>query len=170
MAAFDTFELQIHGQGTHAAMPHLGQDTALCAGQLVSALQMIVSRRLTAVVSVTQMHGGDTWNILPQHFTLAGCTRHFDTDVQERIEQEIGRISQSIADMAEIDISVDYQRCYPATVNSALETKMAGQVAASLVGTNAFSSNAEPSLGSEDFAFMLQKKPGCYMCKAHDLI
>ncbi|MGB0901756.1 M20 aminoacylase family protein [Halocynthiibacter sp.] len=167
MAAFDRFELAINGQGTHAAMPHLGQDAALCASQLVSALQTIVSRRLNpispAVVSVTKMHGGDTWNILPQRFTLAGSTRHFDPAVQNQIETEIYRISQGIAMMADVAISFDYQRFYPATFNSPAETTLAGQAATALVGAQAFSANAEPSLGSEDFAFMLQKKPGCYM-------
>lgn len=167
MAAFDTFEITINGFGTHAAMPHLGRDAVLASGHIVASLQSIVSRltdpQSAAVVSVTQIHGGDTWNVIPETVQLRGCTRHFTRSDQDLIEAEVTNISNSIAIAHGVEAVVDYKRRYPTTVNSAVETEHAAAAAALTVGADLVGTSATPSLASEDFAFMLQERPGCYI-------
>jgi hippurate hydrolase len=167
MAAFDIFDININCQGAHAAMPHLGQDAALAASQLVGNLQAIVSRRIDpispAVVSVTEMRGGDTYNILPSAFRISGCTRHFDNETQTSIEAEMFRLCDGLALANDVKIVMEYQRRYPATINSQAETEIAANAATYVVGAERFSSVAQPSLSSEDFAFMLNERPGCYI-------
>lgn len=167
MAAFDIFNIDINCQGIHAAMPHLGQDAPLTASQLISALQAVVARRVDpispAVVSVTQMRGGDTYNTLPSTFRISGCTRHFDSQTQDTIEAEIKRLSEGLALSNDVEIDLDYQRRYPATINTSIETDIASAAASEVVGKHQFSRSAKPSLSSEDFAFMLKERPGCYI-------
>ena len=167
MAAFDIFDITIKGQGAHAALPQMGQDTLLSASQLISSLQSIVSRRVNpispAVVSVTKLSGGDAYNILPSLVTLAGCTRHFDRETQDQIESQIHKICQGVAVCNDVEIVVDYQRRYPVTVNTVQETTIASTAAGRTVGEANINTDCTPSLGSEDFAFMLEERPGCYI-------
>ena len=167
MAAFDVFEILISGQGAHAAMPHQGRDMLLVASHLHGALQSIVSRRVdpveTAVVSVTQIHGGDSWNVLPSEVMMRGCTRHFSAAVQDLIEAEMGALCRAAAAGFGVEVRLDYQRRYPATINSAAETGMALAAAASVSGAEGVTDTLPPSMASEDFAFMLQQRPGSYI-------
>jgi len=167
MASFDVFDIVIASQGAHAAMPHLGQDAVLTASELTMALQSIVSRRINpislAVVSVTAMSGGETYNVSPSNIRLKGCTRHFDLETQDLIEFEIQGICEGIAKANGVEITLDYKRRYPATVNTDTETVMSGTAARLTVGDANFNATAEPSLSSEDFAFMLKERPGCYI-------
>ncbi len=170
MAAFDCFQITLSGQATHAAMPHLGNDVFIATAQLINALQTIVSRNVdpadSAVVSITQIHGGNTWNAIPESVLIRGTFRCFDKNVQNLIENRIKQITQATANSfdlsAEILINPENPG-YPVTHNSALETEIAIKVAQELVGIDQVNLQPVPNMGSEDFAFMLQEKPGCYV-------
>lgn len=164
LAAFDTFEITLQGKGAHAAMPHLGHDPLIAAGQLVSGLQTITSRTIdpqeTAVVSITQIHGGDTWNVIPDQIVIRGCSRHFSAAVQVQIEERMQTLCHNIAEAFQTSAELIYEKRYPAVINSKEETAFALSVVED-IGRGV--SDLPPSMGSEDFAFMLQKKPGCYI-------
>lgn len=167
MASYDVFEIKVTGVGAHAAAPHLGKDTILTATQIVNSLQSIVSRNVdpisSLVVSVTQIHSGDTWNVLPQQAVIRGTVRAFSPDVQDMAEQRITQIATGIASTFEAKAEVDYQRRYPATINYAKQADIAIEAAKNVVGENGLIIDPLPSMGSEDFAFMLQKIPGVYV-------
>jgi len=167
MGAFDVFEIKITGRGGHAAMPHLARDPMQFAAHLVNALQTIVSRNIhpleAGVVSVTQIHGGDTWNVIPQEVVLRGTVRSFKPEVQDLMEQRMHAIVEGLGITFGMRASLDYQRRYPATVNSPGETQHAIEAATALLGRENVDTNPTPTMGSEDFAFMLQAKPGCYI-------
>jgi len=167
MGAFDIFEIIATGKGAHAAMPYTGKDPMLFAAHAISALQTIVSRNLhpldAGVVSITQVHGGDTWNVIPQEVVLRGTVRTFKPDVQDLIEQRMRSIVAGIAAMFEMTATVRYERRYPATVNHEAETRHALAAATAVVGAANVDTDPVPNMGSEDFAFMLQATPGCYV-------
>lgn len=167
MASYDVFEIIVTGVGAHAAAPHLGKDTILTATQIVNGLQSIVSRNAdplsSLVVSVTQIHSGDTWNVLPQQAVIRGTVRAFSSDVQDMAESRIKQIAQGIASTFDAKAEVNYQRRYPATVNYAKQADIAISAARKVVGDDNVTIDPPPSMGSEDFAFMLQKVPGAYV-------
>jgi amidohydrolase len=167
MAAFDIFEIVITGKGTHAAMPQLGIDPVVTGAQIVTALQTIASRRTApldpVVVSVTQFHAGDTWNVIPETAVIRGTVRSFRKDTQDRMERDLERIARSICESQGATMTLRYERRYPALVNSEAETGIAAAVAARVVGEDKVVAGAEPLMGSEDFAYMLQARPGCYI-------
>lgn len=167
MASYDVFEITLTGTGSHAAAPHLGRDTIVTAAHLVTALQTIASRNVDplaqVVVSVTQIHSGDTWNVLPQQAVIRGTVRTFNDKVQDLAEKRIGDISRNIASAFECQVNVHYQRRYPATVNHPNETKLAIAAASAIVGVDNVITNVEPAMGAEDFAFMLRARPGAYI-------
>lgn len=167
MASYDIFEIILTGQGAHAAMPHLGRDVMVTAAQLIMALQTITSRSLdpldSAVVSVTQIHGGDTWNVLPQSVSLRGTVRTFLPAVQDRIEAKLRELGHGIAQAFGATAKIHYERRYPATINSAVEAEQAAAAAIATVGADNVDRDPTPTMGAEDFAFMLQRKPGCYV-------
>src|SRR6266550_4692245 len=123
MAAFDIFEITVSGRGAHAAMPHLGIDPVVAAAQIVGGLQTIASRSIHpldgAVVSVTQIHGGDTWNVIPDEVVLRGTTRAFDPQVRDALEPAIRRIAAGVCASLGADMTLRYERRYPPTINSA---------------------------------------------------
>jgi hippurate hydrolase len=167
MAAFDIFEIAITGRGGHAAMPHLAVDPIVAAAQVVSGLQTIASRNVhpleSAVVSVTQIHGGDTWNVIPETVVLRGTTRAFSPAVQDRIEPAIRRIAEGACGALGAEMQLRYERRYPPTLNAAAETEIAAQAAGSVVGDGNVKRDLLPSMGAEDFAFFLERKPGAYI-------
>lgn len=167
MASFDIFEITISGRGAHGAMPHLGHDPMLTAAALTQALQTVVSREIDpqqpAVVSVTQIHGGDAWNVIPGEAVLRGTTRSFDPATQDRLEAAIRRITDGICAAHRCHADVRYERRYPPTVNSRDETDLCRLVAAAVAGPDGVHTDLPPSMGSEDFAYMLREKPGCYV-------
>ncbi|WP_448190815.1 M20 aminoacylase family protein [Azospirillum sp. sgz301742] len=167
MASYDIFELTLTGKGTHAAMPHLGTDVIVAGTQIINAWQTIPSRNVhpvdAAVVSVTQFHAGDTWNVIPASATLRGTTRSFRAEVQDMIERRMREVASAIAGMMGVEASFRYERRYPSTINSADAAEKARQAAARVVGESALDLDPMPSMGAEDFAFMLQKRPGCYV-------
>ncbi|RJL16402.1 M20 aminoacylase family protein [Paracoccus siganidrum] len=163
MAAFGTFEIRVIGQGAHGAMPHEGADTLLAVSQLVSALQSITSRNVSplasAVVSVTQIHGGDAWNVLPETAVIRGTTRWFDPAIGDLIETRLRKLAASVADGFGCTAEIVYERRYPSTLNTPENAALVRRVAAA----GGFSVvDAPPSMAAEDFAFMLNEVPGCY--------
>ena len=167
MAAFDTFDLKIAGKGSHGAMPHQGVDAIVTASQVVTALQTIASRNTdpldAVVVSVTQFHGGDAYNIIPDSVMLRGTVRTFKDSVREDIEPAMRRIANGICEAAGAAMELDYHWRYPSTVNHAEETELAATAAAAVVGVDNIERHPMPSMGSEDFAYMLRERPGCYV-------
>lgn len=168
MAAYDIFEIVVKGVGAHGAMPHHGIDPVVVGSHIVTALQSIVARNLdpmdTAVVSTTQIHAGDTWNVIPQECVLRGTVRTFKKPVQDMIEKQIEKIARNVAAGFGAEVTNwRYERRYPATVNSEQETEFAAKAASALVGLENVNRNPTPAMGSEDFAWMLLKKPGCYI-------
>jgi amidohydrolase len=166
MAACDLFEIDIAGRGCHAAMPHLGTDTVLAAAAIVGALHTLTGRLLdpidAGVVSVTQAHAGEAWNVLPERALLRGTVRAFKESVQDELEAAVRRTTDGVAAAHRCMAAVRYERRYPATVNDAEATGRAARAAASVVGDDAVERDPVPSMGSEDFAFMLRARPGCY--------
>ncbi len=167
MAGTCAFEITIRGHGCHAAMPHQGVDGIVAGSQLVQALQTVVSRTLhpceSAVVSVTQFHAGEAWNIIPEEVVLRGTIRSFKPEVQENIERAIERLCSGIASANGAQIGVRFDHRYPPTVNSENEANFCRKVAASVLGAGNVQTNTLPSMGAEDFAYMLREKPGCYV-------
>jgi hippurate hydrolase len=167
MGAYDVFEIIATGKGAHAAMPYTAKDPMLFAAHVINALQTIVARNLhpqdAGVVSVTQVHGGDTWNVIPQEVMLRGTVRTFKRDVQDLIEERMRGIVAGVAATFDMSATVRYERRYPATVNAEAETHHAIAAAAAVVGEEHVDTNPTPEMGSEDFSFMLQAKPGCYV-------
>jgi len=167
MASFDIFEITVTGKGTHAALPHLGIDPMVAAAQITTALQTIASRSTSplesVVVSVTQIHGGDTWNVIPDQVVLRGTARAFRPEIQDLIETRMQAIADSICAAYGATASVRYMRRYPPVVNSEAETEVAASVLNGVVGEKNVRRDLLPSMGGEDFAFLLQKKPGTYI-------
>jgi amidohydrolase len=167
MGAYDIFEIIVTGKGAHAAMAYTGKDPMLFAAHTINALQTIVARNLhpldAGVVSVTQVHGGDTWNVIPQEVVLRGTVRTFKREVQDLIEERMKAIVAGVAATFDMTATLRYERRYPATVNAALETQHAIAAASAVVGAGQVDTDPTPEMGSEDFAFMLQQKPGCYV-------
>lgn len=167
MAGTCGFEIHVRGHGCHAAMPHQGIDAIVTGAQLVLALQTVVSRTLhpcdAAVVSVTQFHAGEAWNIIPEEVVMRGTIRSFKPEVQESIERAIERLCSGIAAANGAQISVRFEHRYPPTVNSPAEARFCQQVAAEVFGAERVLTDILPSMGAEDFAYMLREKPGCYV-------
>jgi hippurate hydrolase len=167
MAATDTVEIWVRGQGTHAAFPHEGQDVIVAASHLVTALQTVTSRTVdpleSVVCSITQMHAGETFNIIPDDIVLRGTVRTFQPAVQELAAATIRRICNGIAAMFDISVDLSLTAGYPATVNSTDESDFAARIAADVVGAENVKTNPNPKMGAEDFSYMLNERPGCYI-------
>lgn len=166
MASFEIFDIELSGRGSHAAMPHTGIDPVVAASALVQALQTITSRNVdpieSAVVTVTQFHAGDTWNVIPDSAVVRGTTRAFKPEVQDLVERRMREICAGIAATYGAQVKIRYERRYPPTVNAARETEICASVLERMVGPENVV-RVPPVMGSEDFAFMLQAKAGCYV-------
>ncbi|WP_114813101.1 M20 aminoacylase family protein [Paraburkholderia kururiensis] len=166
MASSNEFRIDIKGVGSHAALPHNGRDPVFVAVQVANGLQSIVTRNKkpldTAVLSITQIHAGDTVNVVPDDAWLAGTVRTFTTETLDMIETRLRKIAESTAAAYDCGVTVSFHRNYPPTVNSAKETQFAARIMAEVVGPGNVETNIEPTMGAEDFSFMLLAKPGCY--------
>ncbi len=167
MAAADKFDIKVKGKGAHGAMPHHGVDPIVIGSQIVTALQSLVSRSNdpmdTAVISVTMFKAGAAYNVIPDEATLSGTVRTFDGRVQDRIEAGMKAIAQGVAQGMGGLAEIDYRRGYPATVNHERQTELAASVAAGVVGQENVRRDVQPTMGAEDFSFMLNETPGCYL-------
>ncbi|WAC73270.1 M20 family metallopeptidase [Roseateles sp. SL47] len=169
MAAADRVQINIQGRGGHGAHPHLSVDPVLIAGHIITAVQSLVSRNIApvdqAVVSLCALQAGDpgAFSVIPELAQLTGTVRSFKPEVQQVLEERLTRLVESVALGFGASAKVDYQRLYPATINSAREADFAVRVARWLVGAEHVEDELPPSMGSEDFAFMLQARPGAYL-------
>ena len=167
MASADLFSIRIRGRGGHAAMPHHAIDPVVVGAQIVTALQTIASRTNdpldSVVVSVTQFHAGTADNVIPDEAVLSGTCRALSPDGRDMIERRMRETVDGIAASHGIAADLDYRRNYPVLVNTAEETARAARAAAKVVGEANVAVDDPPVMGSEDFAFMLQAKPGSYV-------
>jgi hippurate hydrolase len=168
MAAADRIEITIDGKGGHGAHPHAAVDPVLVAGHIITAAQSIVSRNVspidTAVVSLCAMHAGHpgAMSVIPAHAKLVGTVRTFRPATQDMIEKRLHELVQSIAAAFGARATLHYERVYPATINHDREAMFAADVAESLVGGGNVVRDLPPSMGAEDFSFMLEAKPGAF--------
>ena len=167
MAAFDVFTLRLTGSGCHAAMPHLGSDVILAASQLVIQLQGLISRETpahqTAVLSVTQIHAGDAFNVIPETLELRGTLRCFDEPLREHLAQRFEQAVNGLAQFHGLQADLDYQPRYPATFNTPEHAQRCAEVLEAMPQIARVHRDLPPSMASEDFAFMLRERPGAYI-------
>jgi hippurate hydrolase len=169
MAAADRITIEITGQGGHGAHPYQTVDPVLVAAHIITAVQSIVSRNVkpvdSAVISVCALRAGElgAMSVIPGSATLVGTVRTFSAQVQALVERRLHELCSAVALGFGATATVHYERSYPATINTAAEARFAGDVAQSLVGAQRVVRDLEPSMGAEDFSFMLQVKPGAYM-------
>ena len=167
MAAADHIEISIEGRGAHAAIPQNGIDSVVVGSALIQALQTIVSRNVDpldqAVVSITQFHAGDAFNVIPQEAKLAGTVRTFLPETRDAVERRIEEICAGVAATYGATITPNYHRNYPATVNHPKETGFALDVASEIVGEAAVQRDMDGMMGGEDFSFMLLERPGNFI-------
>ena len=166
MAAVDNFELTFEGLGAHAAMPQLGDDPILAAGAFIQAVQRVVSRSVdpqsALVVSLTQIHGGNVGNIIPGKVWLQGTCRFFEPGCSDHCEKLIGEIAEGTAAAHSLKAKLDYRKGYPPVINTVDATAAAVEAATAAVGRENVLTEFSPSLGCEDFAFMIRERGGCY--------
>jgi amidohydrolase len=167
MAAYDVFAIEITGKGGHAATPQNVKDPILASAYLVNLFQSIVSRDINpmqaAVVSVTEIRGGTSYNIIPDTVRLRGTTRHFLPAVQDRVEARMREICAGVSASFGVAVDMAYERRYPPLVNTDRETDEAVRAAAMVAGEGRVLTDITPVMTSEDFAFLLKEKPGAYM-------
>ncbi|MDX8466363.1 amidohydrolase [Mesorhizobium sp. VK23B] len=160
MAAVDDFEIVFRGSGCHAAMPHLGDDPVLAAASFVTAIQRLVSRSIdplsAAVLSVTQIHGGRFNNFVPGEVKVEGTCRFYDRKLSDHCASEIERVAQATAAMHGAGAELTYKRGYPPVMNPANGAALAALAGADTVGAERVATEFQPSMGCEDFAFLLQ--------------
>ncbi len=169
MAAADRIEIVVQGRGGHGAHPHLAIDPVLVAAHIITAAQSLVSRNVNpmdqAVLSLCSMQAGElgAYSVIPREARLVGTVRSFRREVQDMMEERLGRLVESVALGFGATARLKYQRSYPATINSEREAQFAADVAAGLVGEARVVRQLVPSMGAEDFSFMLQVRPGAYL-------
>src|ERR1017187_2532487 len=167
MAAGAFFDIHVTGKGAHGARPETGIDSVMVAAHIAIALQTIVSRNAppveTAVLSVTKIHSGDAYNVIPQTALLAGTVRTFSRDVMALIETSMRRIAKGVAEAFGATAEVDFRFLFAPTVNDVKETEFAAGICAALVGEQNVERNPALIMASEDFSFMLERVPGCYI-------
>ena len=167
MASSNEFEVIVRGKGAHAAQPHKGIDPIMVAVQIAQGWQTIVSRNKSpldaGVLSITQIHAGSATNVIPDDASLIGTVRTFTVEVLDLMEARMRDIAMHTAAAFGAEVEFKFKRNYPPLINHARETAFAVEVMQSVVGTAAVNATVEPTMGAEDFAFMLQHKPGCYV-------
>lgn len=166
MAATDAIDIRIEGHGGHAARPHLCVDPVLAGAQLITALQGIVSRNVdpfeAAVLSMCEFHAGNARNVIPQYAELKGTVRTMTAEVRDMVEQRVRDVVAGVAQVTGTRIELTYERGYPVLVNHMAETDVAIQVARDIAG-EANVVPLPPLMGAEDFAYMLEKRPGAFV-------
>jgi amidohydrolase len=167
MAGGAYFDIGVIGRGAHGARPEAGIDPVIVASHITTALQTIVSRNVkpvdTAVLSVTQIHAGDAYNVIPQQAFIRGTARAFSAETLGMIEENMQRIATGVASGFGATAELDFRIVFPPLINDASETVFIADVAAELVGTDNVNANAGLVMASEDFSFMLNRRPGAYI-------
>lgn len=167
MAATDEFDITIVGRGGHAAMPHLSIDPVVIAAQIVTGIQAIVSRGKdpleSLVISVTKIHAGNAHNVIPSEVQMNGTIRSLDADIREFACEQLRKVAQGIAVAHSAEANVNIKRGYPVTYNHDNETEMAGRVAGMIGGADNIDMKVPPTMGGEDFSYMLEARPGAFI-------
>jgi amidohydrolase len=167
MASSNEFRVVVKGKGAHAAQPHRGVDPVMVAVQVAQSWQTIISREKnpldTAVLSITQIHAGTATNVIPDEAVLIGTVRTFTLDVLDLIEKRMEEIASHVAAGFNATAEFGFRRNYPPLVNHAEQTEFAIEAMRAVAGHDKVDANVEPTMGAEDFAYMLQAKPGCYV-------
>ena len=167
MAAVDRVDIMIEAKGCHAAQPHAGIDPIVVGVQLHTAFQTIVSRNVdpikSAVVSVTQFNAGTAVNVIAQSARLSASVRTFDPDIRKLVERRIREICAGAEAMHGVTIAIDYEYGYPATVNHEAESAIGAEIARTVAGPEMVDDDVAPIMGSEDFSYMLQARPGAFL-------
>ena len=167
MAGEDSFHVDIHGKGGHAAYPHEVRDPIIAAISIAQGFQTIVSRNNIPsddlVISITQIHSGTTDNVIPETAFLNGTVRTFDLSVQELVIERMEKIVKGLSMSFEVNAQLNYKKGYPPTINHEKETKFAVEVAKEICGPEKVLTSVGKEMGAEDFSYMLQKRPGAYL-------
>tara|TARA_B100001113_G_C20829957_1_gene500597 strand:+ start:43 stop:666 length:624 start_codon:yes stop_codon:yes gene_type:complete len=167
MAGEDSFYVEIQGKGGHAAYPQEVRDPIIAALSIAQAFQTIVSRNNIPsddlVISITQIHSGTTDNVIPEIAFLNGTVRTFDLSVQELVIERMEKIISGFSMSFEVDAQLNYKKGYPPTINHEKETDFAIEVAKEVCGSEKVLTSESKEMGSEDFSYMLQKRPGAYL-------
>ena len=167
MAAADMFDLTINGHGGHAALPDQCIDPIVVASQVVSALQTITSRNThpvdSVVITVTQIHAGDAYNVIPDSVQMHGTVRTFQTETRDKIPSSMLRVAEGVCAAYGTTCELNYMSGYPTTINSVPETEISAKAVVDLLGEDKIILNPTPSMGAEDFSYMLEARPGCYV-------
>lgn len=171
MAGADFFDIKITGKGSHGAMPHVGRDPVIVAISLAAALQTIVSRnadpREAAVLSITQIHAGSAYNVIPEEAALAGTVRTFSPEIAKLIRERMREICAGMALTFGVQIDIEIRSIFDVLVNHPVQAEAAAAVAAEIVGAANVLTDPKPVMGSEDFADMLRVVPGAYAWVGH---
>ena len=169
MAAVDEFDIIVKGKGGHAAIPQLAIDPIVVASQIVIGIQTIISRATDpvdkALISITKIHGGTAYNVIDDEVKLSGTIRTFKKETRTFIAKKIEEVSKGIASShgAGAKVEFDLNNKYPPTINSKKESEFAANIAKKLVGEDKVITDIEPSMGGEDFSYLLNEKPGSYL-------
>ncbi|WP_281911107.1 M20 aminoacylase family protein [Massilia varians] len=167
MASSNEFRVTVRGKGAHAAQPHRGIDPVMVAVQIAQAWQTIVSREKnpleSAVLSITQIHAGSATNVIPDEAELVGTVRTFSYEVLDLIQRRMEEIATGVAAAFNASVDFGFKRNYPPLINHPEQTAFAVEAMRAVVGAERVDTQVEPTMGAEDFAFMLQEKPGCYV-------
>ena len=167
MAAADHIEIELEGKGAHAARPHLGIDTILVGALIINQLQTIVSRNVdpleSGVVSICMFQAGQTDNVIPQHAKLRGTARSLKPEVRELLRRRIGEVVEGTARLYGASAKIKYSNGYPVLINHQRETAFAADIAREIVGKDRVDTDLTPVMGAEDFAFMLEERPGAFI-------
>ena len=169
MAAADRITIEVTGKGGHGAHPYLTVDPVLVSAHIITAVQSIVSRNVraidNAVISLCSMQAGDpgAFSVVPGKATMVGTVRTFSPEIQSLVERRLNEVCSGVALGLGASAHVRYERIYPATINTSDEARFATRVARDLVGDEHVDAEMDPSMGAEDFSFMLQVKPGAYL-------
>jgi hippurate hydrolase len=167
MASSNEFRVSVRGKGAHAAQPHRGIDPVMVAVQIAQAWQTIVSREKnpleSAVLSITQIHAGSATNVIPDEAELVGTVRTFSYEVLDLIQRRMEEIATGVAAAFNASVDFNFKRNYPPLINHPEQTAFAVEAMRAVVGADRVDTKVEPTMGAEDFAFMLQEKPGCYV-------
>ena len=167
MASADYIKIDIEGKGAHAARPHLGIDSVLVGAQIVNNLQAIVSRNVdplaSAVISICMFHAGNTDNVIPQTAQLRGTARSLTPEVRDLLEKRVVEVVEGTAKLNDAKVTVKYRRGYPVLKNHDAQTGFAAKVAGEVAGKDKVDTDMEPEMGAEDFAYMLNARPGAFI-------
>jgi hippurate hydrolase len=162
----------VRGRGSHAAMPHEGVDPVLAGAHIITALQSLVSRNAppheVLTIGVTKMQGADAYHVIPEEAAFAGSVRYFDGGLRTLAEGNLRRLTSHVAQAFGAEALLDYRQNYPPTRNSRDEAGHAGTVAAAVAGVSEVRRDLPPSMAGEDFAFMLNERPGAYVWMGQD--